>query len=211
MQPIVDDSFCINWTRASLFQTILDTKQIRQMKNLVFFLVASSMISCGIGKYQVPVHHLLPKVEASDFKDSLVSLGVDTILGYWDACSGCVQGIENPYYLYWIYKGEICLTKFTETSNYNILSNQWFPIDFVCTYFDEIIADSIIEPDFGLLHYDFEEVHIKLAEREFHLRIDEYEKTVNQDNFKVRLIDKIRSDLFEVDQWKWVGQNFKLE
>lgn len=59
------------------------------------------------------------------------------------------------------------------------------------------------------MHYHFEDVFLKTGKRELIYRIDEYEKEVNQTNFKVLLIDKIRADLFEILFWKWRGQNFK--
>lgn len=181
------------------------------MKTLVYISLLLHLTGCAARKYLVAVHHLDPKLESKKFKERLLSTGVDTIITYTDACSGCVEGVLNPRYVYWFEAGQGFLTKFTEESNYNIIEPQEFPIVYIVRNFDKIKSDSIIEPNFGFMHYDFEEIFLKIGDKEFDYRLDEFEKTQNQNNFKVLTIDKIRAALFEIPSREWFGQNFKTE
>lgn len=150
-----------------------------KMKNIRLLICLSILISCSSPSYLVPIQHLDPKKEAHHFKDSLLASGIDSIVLYLDRCSGCIPGTLNPSYIYWIKNGEERLTKFTEESNYNRIDPREFPFDFIARNFKQIKADSILPPDYGLLHYNYEELYLKIGAQKASFRIDQFEKAHN--------------------------------
>ncbi len=176
---------------------------------VILLLILS--ISCETSRKTFLAHHLDQKVEARKFVDSLTSIGIDSIIIYSDACSGCIPGTLNPIFTFWVEMGETYVTKFTEISNYNTIKPTDFSLEFFIDNAEKIESDSIVAPAFGLLHYHYESVNIIIKEYKYDFTISQFEKAQNQTNFKILAIDKIRAALFEIPYWEWVMQNYKTE
>lgn len=180
------------------------------MKIVSYLIFVFLLIGCTLKKRSIPIQHLDSREEASSFKDSLLNVGIDTVILYGDACSGCIPGSLEPYYLYWIEGGVHNLKRFTEEAVYYPIQTRNFPVDFIFERIEDIRSDSIVKPEFKLSHYNYDEVYIRIGVKEVNYVVDQFDKEENSMNFKVLLIDKIRSSLLEVPEWKWEGMNYKF-
>lgn len=140
--------------------------------------------------------------------DSLQTEGVDTIIGYYDGCSGCIRGTTKTYYIYW-YSEEWYLTKFNNYSNFNVISRERAPIGFISENLDSLEHGKLRRPAFELLHYHYDRIQIILPNRTFEFQVNEYQNEANPMSEKVVLIDKIRSGLLDVRGWKGLSYRFE--
>lgn len=181
------------------------------MRKVCNFFALVLLISCGSKHYYRAAEQLDPMAEAQAFSDSLLQNGVDTLVTYLDACSGCLPGVENNYYIFWIEKGAWKLTKINQYSRYKIVSPLHFPIFFLANEAKAIMSDPIEKPYFQMLHYHYEVLKVHIGNTRYQFRIDEFEKNRNQNNYKVWAIDKLRADLFELQPGLWQALDYKYE
>lgn len=152
------------------------------------------------------VQHLNPKEEGGKFVDSLKHSGVDTIIGYYKGCSGCVSGVTSEYYVFWIKSNESFVTKFNELTNYNVLRS-YFPFSYVSTVYVELRREKLRDPKLTTSHYIYESVSIFFDDEEYEYDIVDFEKKANENSLKVNLIDKLRANLLIINK-DWKGQNY---
>ncbi len=165
------------------------------------------MISCLSQKKAAQNKKFDPKAKAEKLRDSLIKNGVDTLLSYWNVCSGCLPGRLNSYYVYWIKEETAYLSKFTEEGYLKATNTLGLPISFISSHFNRIKKDSLIEPEIGLMHYSFEKVFVKLGDKNLNFQLDIFEKRSNQTNYKVLTVDKIRSALFDIQVFDVIERN----
>jgi hypothetical protein len=169
------------------------------LRLFIYLLVFSFLSACGSKRrttYYVP--HLNPVEESQKLLDSLQTNGVDTLVLYEDGCHGCMEGIEESIYVFWRKKNQNYICLFTNYSNYFPREIHYFPLYFIVNHATKIHGDTLLDPQFGLFHYDFERVLINIGKTRFEFRVDEFEKEANPLNFKVLTIDKIRSSLLDI-------------
>lgn len=109
------------------------------MKTFYSLLILFLLFSCSTGRHNIIyLEHLNAKEEGDQFIDSLKTAGVDTIIGYYDGCSGCNQGREKSYYVFWDSENKWNLTKFTNYSRYNHIAGYSPPINYISSNIDSI-------------------------------------------------------------------------
>lgn len=161
--------------------------------------------------YTVYVEHLDSRLEGDRFIDSLQSAGFDTIIGYYDGCSGCIQGRNKPYYIFWDSGKKWYLTKFTNYSRFNHIAGYSPPIKYLTENLESIKNDKLKKPEYEISHYPYDVIRIILNDKEIRYEVKAFEKWNNESIQKVILIDKIRSNLLRVLSGEWKGLNFKTE
>jgi hypothetical protein len=182
------------------------------MKRLLQSLILILLTGCSMSKYNtVCVEHIDSKSEGDRFIDSLRALGLDTIIGYYDGCSGCVQGIEKPYYIFWGTGNRWHVTKITKYSRFNQITGLSPPINYVSENLLTIENTNLAAPKFQMCHYTYDVVRIILNGNEIIYEIKDYEKWNNESAPRVLLLDKIRSKLFEIRHSEWQGLDYKIE
>ncbi|MBL7888431.1 MAG: hypothetical protein JNL24_02700 [Bacteroidia bacterium] len=182
------------------------------MKRLLQLLILILLTGCSMSKYYtVFVEHIDSRAEGDRFIDSLKAAGQDTIIGYYDGCSGCIQGLEKPYYIFWDSGNKWHLTKFTKYSRFNQITGYSPPIKYTSEYFETIDSLKLTVPEFEMSHFPYDVVRIVLNGKEINYEIKDYEKWNNESAPKVILIDKIRSKLFDVLPSEWKGLDYKTE
>ena len=169
-------------------------------------------MGCSMSKhYTVYVEHLDSRIEGDRFIDSLQNAGVDTIIGYYDGCSGCIQGLDKPYYVFWDSGKKWYLTKFTKYSRFNHIAGYSPPIKYLTENLENIENGKLTKPQYEISHYPYDVVRIILKDNEIKYEVKAYEKWTNESTQKVILIDKIRSKLLDIRPGNWEGKNFKTE
>jgi hypothetical protein len=182
------------------------------MKKLLPLFILMLLIGCSTSKYYVAyVQHIDSRAEGNKFIDSLRTLGMDTIIGYYDGCSGCVEGFEKPYYIFWDSKNTWHLIKFTTYSKYNEITGYSPPIKYVSENIESIENGKLNAPQFELLHFHYDAVRIIFQNKETKYEINDFEKFDNESAPKVILIDKIRSELLGIFPSDWKGLNYMTE
>jgi hypothetical protein len=170
------------------------------------------LISCSAIRYStVYVEHIDSRAEGDRFIDSLRTSGLDTIIGYYDGCSGCIQGVEKPYYIFWDSGNIWHLTKITKYSRFNQITGYSPPINFLFENLSTIENNNLNAPKFEMCHFNYEVVRIILDDKEINYKIKDSEKWNNESSPRVMLIDKIRSTLFDIYPSAWKGLNYKTE
>lgn len=169
-------------------------------------------MSCSLSKqYTVFVEHIDSRAEGDKFIDSLHTAGVDTIIGYYDGCSGCIQGLEKPYYVFWDSGKKWHVTKFTKYSRFNHIAGYTPPINYLSDNVDSIKNGKLKKPQYEMNHFPYDVVRINLGDYDFKYEIKAYEKWANESHQKAILIDKIRSKLLDISLGEWKGLNYKSE
>lgn len=185
---------------------------IKKMKSFLIILILSFLIGCSLNRNStVYVEHLDSRLDGDRFIDSLKSVGVDTIIGYYDGCSGCILGLEKPYYVFWDAGKKWYVTKFTKYSRYNHIAGYTPPIKYLSENLDIIENGRIQKPRYELNHYPYDVIRIYLSDKEIKYEITADEKGTNEASQKVILIDKIRSKLLDILPGEWKGLNYKSE
>lgn len=170
------------------------------------------MLGCKTNKNLIAVEHLNPHEESDKFITKLKKEGVDTIITYADACSGCIQGVPVSYYVYWVNNSSGYITKFNKYSNYNTVSHLVLNFDFVTKVLDSLKNEILIEPTIELLHYRYEKIEIILKNKEVKFDVNEFYKTTeNELKYRIIFIDKFRSFLFVIDDYNWKALNYKFK
>ncbi len=182
------------------------------MKIFITLLTITLLISCSTRKYYTTyVEHLDSRAEGDRFIDSLMTSGVDTIIGYYDGCSGCIQGLEKPYYVFWASGKKWFVTKFTKYSKFNHIAGYSPPIKYLSDNLDSIENGRLNKPQYEMSHFPYDVIRIKLNDTEFEYEIKNFEKWKNESAQKVILIDKIRSKILDILTGEWKGLNYKSE
>lgn len=177
-----------------------------RFNHFLLFLFCSVILqfaSACSSKKEVLVDHLDPKEQGERFLDSLEKAGVDTAISYRDGCSGCFENAPEPHYLMWSDSSYWSVIKFTKWGTYGPVKQSGFPISFLSGNFGKIRDDTLSEPEYILSHFPYEEVRARIDDLSMEYRVKSYEKGANQLNYRVLLIDKIRSYLFEIPEAKW--------
>lgn len=179
------------------------------IKTLQLFLLII-FTSCSTSKHQIIlVEHINSRAEGDRFIDSLKASGKDTIIGYYSGCSGCWRGTQTPYYIYWCTENNWHLTKFTNYSRFNQITRFRPSINYLSKNIETIDSSNLIKTGVWISHCHFEIVRIVLNGKEMKYTILDYEKLDNELAPKVILIDKIRSELFNIHPSEWKGLDYK--
>lgn len=182
------------------------------MKPFLIIFILSFLIGCSMSRNcPVYVEHLDSRVDGDRFMDSLRNVRVDTIIGYYIGCSGCIAGLEKPYYVFWNAEKKWYVTKFTKYSRYNHIAGYAPPIKYLSENLDSIENGRIKNTQYKLSHYPFDVIRIKLSDEEIKYEITADEKWINESSQKVILIDKIRYKLLDILPEEWKGLNYKSE
>jgi hypothetical protein len=156
------------------------------------------------------IEHLDPVANGNKFIDSLRAEGIDTLIAYYEGCSGCIRGFEKSYYIYWVHNDSGYLTKFTNYSNFKAFQS-YPPLQYLKENIKSIENGWLNEPKSEWNHFQFQSIYIILGTKEIKYTIPDYVRWVNESAPKVIFIDKIRSKLYGLNPEYWVGLNFKTE
>jgi hypothetical protein len=181
------------------------------MRRILQILIAIVLTGCSVSKYYTSsVEHFDSRAEGNGFIDSLRTSGKDTIIGYYDGCSGCIRGLEKPYYIYWQSENKWNLTKFTIYARFNHITGFSPPIKYISDNIEAIDTLKLSLPKAEMSHFTYDAVRILLNGREINYEIKNYEKWNNESAPKVILIDKIRSKLFAIFPSEWKALDYKF-
>ena len=144
------------------------------MKYIFYISLSLILSSCLTNNYySVAVKHLDSRVIGEKIIDSLRVSEVDTILGYYDGCSGCLLGASNTYYIFWIKNQKSFVTKVNDYSTYPHFKSSGLPFEYISSIIVPLQNEKLIEPKFLVSHYGYEIVTIitKLKRLPLNLRI----------------------------------------
>lgn len=164
------------------------------MKTIFSLFLLTLAIGCGTHK--TAVSHLDSREEGNAFIDSLLAADVDTVIGYYQGCVGCVKGLPLDYYIYWLDETEKRwkIKRFSTYARYEILQRGRPPMSYLERNLDSIETGRMKPfPEFS--HFSWESIRIILGERSFEYKVEEMERQFNDSSPRVIFIDKIRSEL----------------
>jgi hypothetical protein len=171
---------------------------------LLLFIAILIFVSCLTKKnYSIAVAKFNPQEEGVNFINSLKQSGVDTIISYYDGCSGCVLGYPANYYVFWTNRNKSFVTKFNEYSKFNTLRRSGVSINYITSVLNELMNEKLKEPTIDISHYNYNFVTVVFGKEQFQYEIKGYEKSENENSIRSIFIDKIRSSLFEINPSEW--------
>lgn len=174
---------------------------------ITFVLV---LYGCRTNVSRIAVEHLNPQEESDKFIVNLQTEGVDTIITYADACSGCLKGIRMPHYVFWVKNNGRFVTKFDVYTNYNTINYGGFDLDFTFEMMDSIISEKLVEPNLIISHFGIENISISMNKKKLRYVVRSFDKIKeNELKYRIVFIDKFRSYLFGIDDYKWKALNYK--
>ena len=172
------------------------------MKQLLFILCILALTGCFKQPSKTHNRNFNPKEEGLKFVNELKNQGVDTIITYFDGCSGCNTNFQQTFYVYWVDNKLSRIIKFNESMKFESMSYA-IPIKYLGIFFDTLINEKIKISGYQDSHYSYSEMFIKIGDRELGYKIASYEKWVNELSWRVLMIDKFRSEIFGIKDYRW--------
>jgi len=157
------------------------------------------------------VEHLNPIEEGEKYIKELQAMGVDTIISYFDGCSGCIPGLTQDYYIFWDSGKKWHLKKINQYTEFQEITGYSPPINFIRNNFKNIESEKLKNNHGELSHYPFDDIRIILNEIDIEYSVSASVYFQNELAKRIILIDKIRSDILNVLPSMWVGINYKKE
>lgn len=192
-------SFMINLELLSYFFHPL--KIMKRILSLFVFLTIISSCSYHYKLYKVPREFPLPNVSNYDlgkgFVDSLSEIGVDTIVGYYIGCSGCISGTPKDFYVFWM-KDRTPHLRFFPTwgEQRNIIKG--LPYSYFYEKIDSLKNEELENFEEPFLHYGYDYVFMTIGDKKVEYELTMNLKNGNLDSYHTLFIDKIRSSVLDI-------------
>ena len=183
------------------------------MKAPIYLLFCLIFLSCATrSRTLVAVEHIDQHSKGVEFIDSLSNAGIDTLIGYYNGCSGCVPGTQKRFYIFWMDSGETYAKKVTNYTEYEILKINYFPFSYFYSQKEKIQSDSLIEPKFRLDHGGIESCSFRIGDWSHDFSIDGWTLGANEFSMHAAFLNAMRSELYLISSnYYWKSQNLIFE
>lgn len=189
-------------------------------KRLLLIIFFSFVTSCVVHRkheYEM-VGHIDAQKDGNRYIDSLKSAKIDTIIGYfyWTSLGPC------PYYIYWQKKGQGYITQITRYTKYNIIEKNLCYDAFTPLITHKLDTEKI---ETELITYDdgakkiitpldcddcpVEDIKVFVRHDSIAYRLPMLTRDKNSWSCHVTYIDKFRSFLLEITEWKMLNPKYE--
>lgn len=182
------------------------------MKFNIALIALIVLSSCSLRPKYRYVSHLDAQALGEGFVDSLMQIGVDSIVSYFDGRMGGIPGAHKTYWVYWEHQGSRQMMKFTNYERYHP-KKFFFTNEFA--FFDSlvpILKAETIDREFTYLdHFTYEEFQIVSPSHSYRYWITDASSKKYIGSASVLAIDKFKAMIYQTYDRYWPGYDYKKE